>query len=114
MYFGERVRDNEDDELFSIAGMGWENLDYELLTANGLDLKIDGENSRSDDFAIWSYWEKDGWLWKVNWLEDNDVFCWHVNTAAVNKQRAIEIGNIKMPQIIELFDNGKRPFDTIR
>ncbi len=108
-------RDAKDDELYSIAGMDWEYIvDYEVLIANGLDITIDNENSHSDDFAIWSFWEKDGWLWKVNWLEDNHVFCWHVDTAAANKQRAIEIGNLKMPQIVELFDNGKRPLDTIR
>lgn len=96
--------------------MDWEYLDYETLTANGLAVAttVDGEIERSEDFAIWSYWVKDGWLWKVNWLEDKDVFCWHVDASALNKQRAIDIGSTSMKWISEMFDNGERPFDTIR
>lgn len=102
-------RHQEDGLLFSISKMNCDEYHIEELIVKGLDYNI--ESNTSNDFTIISRYE--GCLWKVNWLEFNYMFAWHVNTQEDQINFAKKRNDLTMDKISELFELGLNPFNTI-
>lgn len=105
----EKSRHQEDDLLFSISRMNCDEYDIDKIVANGLD--YDFEYKTSSDFTILSRYG--GCLWKVDWLEFNDMFAWHINTEKEKIEFAKKRNELTMDKISEMFDVGLNPFKTI-
>jgi hypothetical protein len=99
----------EDYELFAIAAMNVDDFDVDALLAEGLS--YDKHLNRSDDFVIKPRYAS--YLWKVDWLVDNDLFAWHKDAREDLVLKAITIGNETMDVIAERFVKGEKPFSTI-
>ena len=93
-------RMQEDDELIAINAFNPEDIDIENLVTNGLS--FDEVNQYSNDFAFVLRYSSE--YWKVDWLMDNSVFAWHINTHQKCKERAIEISEMPMQNIIDKMD----------
>jgi len=102
-------RHQEDDLLFSISGMNCDEYDVGELVEKGLD--YDDENNTSHDFTILSRYG--GCLWKVDWLEFNSMFAWHINTEKEKINIARKRNELTMDIISEMFESGLNPFNTI-
>ena len=102
-------RHQEDDLLFSISRMNCDEFDLGELIAKGLN--YDHENNTSDEFSILSRYG--GLQWKVDWLEFNDMFAWHINTEKEKINIARKRNELTMDIISEMFESGLNPFETI-
>jgi hypothetical protein len=100
----------EDDELFSLGQMNADEFDLAALVAKGLS--YDDKLLRSDDFTITCRYGDI--LWKVDWLEENGVFAWHVNTQSAQKQRAIQISEMFVSEIFAEIEKGNYLLKTFR
>jgi len=99
----------EDDELFALGQMD-EEIDVDSLTAKGL--QFDYKTKRSNDFVL--LYRYGDLSWKVDWLEDNKVFAWHVETHPTLKIKAKEISQMLMGDIIAEQEKGNNLFRTIK
>lgn len=107
--FSDESVNQEDDLLFSLAAMNVGDFYVDLLVANGLH--FDGAAQCSTDFAaIERYGD---FNWKYDGLVHNSVFVWHVNTPIHKIERAREIGNMLMDDLLKLMDAGENPLKTI-
>lgn len=105
--------DNENEEdvdLFSIAKMNIDEFDIDHLIAKGL--QYDTELNRSDDFTIKSRYGS--YLWATNWIVDNEIFAWHINTPQEQIDKAQTIANTTLDKLEEMYNNGTNPFATIK
>ena len=99
----------EDDDLFLVDGMNHDEFDHDILIKNGLH--YDNALERSEDFVIHQRYH--GLLWPADWLEDNTIYAWHVDTTEDLKAKAKAFEIISMHEIGELFDLGLEPFAPI-
>ncbi len=107
--FSEESVNQEDDVLFSLTAMNIGDFQVDLLVAKGL--YFDGVAQSSTDFvAIERYGD---FNWKYEGLEHNNVFVWHVNTPIQKIEKAKEIGNMLMDDLLKLIDAGENPLKTI-
>ena len=109
-FVADTDRAQEDDELLAINGMDPEDFDIDDLVRKGLD--FDEAKQSSNDFAIVTRYKNV--YWKVNWVMDNSVFAWHINTHKKCEDRANVISNMPMQIIMDKMDEGVNFFDTIR
>jgi hypothetical protein len=100
-FYGDEINDMEDGELLGTGYMG-PDIDLEKLMDAGLS--YNKEESFSEDFIIIGRYAEPPLLWPCDWIIQNRVHAWHINASEANKQRAIEIGNMPMDEIIALFD----------
>lgn len=90
------TRNDQDDELFSLAAMNFNEFDIDHLTSNGLSFK----ESYSEDFIIHTRYN--GFLWDVNWIDGNELFIWHKDAHNDKIKRALFIcNNMTMDKIEE-------------
>jgi len=107
---GEDNYNQEDNELFAIASMNTDDFDYEQLITDGLH--FDEELQFSTDFTVMSRYGF--FFWKTDWIEDNRVFAWHIDTNKEAIERANYIANLSIDYIQEKRDEGINLFETIR
>jgi hypothetical protein len=99
----------EDDELFLVAAMNFD--DYGLNDLMHRGLHFDEEAYFSKDFVIVPRYGD--WSWQADWLEGNSVFVWHWNTSPHLKEEAIRRSKLTLNQITEMFENDENPFKPI-
>ena len=105
------IYNQEDDELFGVARMNYDEFDIEKLIQGGLEYNEDLENS--NDFVIVTRY--DGPLWETDWLDNNGIFVWHSKCIQEQKERAIHIGEVMtMEEIIDLGEKGVNVLQTIK
>jgi len=105
------IYNQEDDELFGVARMNYDEFDIEKLIEGGLEYNEDLENS--NDFVLVIRY--DGALWQTDWLDNNGVFEWHSKCIQEQKERAIHIGEVMtMQEIVDLGEKGVNVFQTIK
>ena len=97
-------------ELFSLGAMNVDQFDIDRLIMNGLS--FDKENQCSDNFTI--IYRYGDIFWKVNWLQHNEVFTWHVNANSKELEEVNAISTMLMDTITELIEKGDNPLKTIR
>ncbi|MBK7964045.1 MAG: hypothetical protein IPK10_01130 [Bacteroidetes bacterium] len=107
--FGEGSVNQEDDLLFSLAAMNVGDFQVELLVAKGLH--FDSAAQCSTDFVVIERYGD--FNWKYDGLVHNNVFVWHINTPIPKIERAKEIGNMLMDDLLKLMDAGENPLKTI-
>jgi hypothetical protein len=96
----------EDDQLFLIARMDYEEFDLDKLISFGFE--YDAENEYSNDFVIHQrYYD---FLWKVDWLEDNSIYAWHINDLDELKIKAKKFEDVTMEVVGNISDAGLIPF----
>jgi hypothetical protein len=103
-------RMQEDDELIAINALNPEDFDLEKLVENGLS--FDEENQYSNDFAIVLRYSSE--YWKVDWLTENSVFAWHINSDQRCIHRAKEISEMSTETIAEKMEEGENLFFAIK
>ena len=109
-YFNHQSKaSQEDDELFLIAQMNFDEFDLEKLIRLGFH--FDKKKIFSSDFVI--HQRYDGYLWHVNWIEDNSFYAWHMNAGNDLKKMAQGFGEIPMNAIEKVFHNGQEPFISL-
>jgi hypothetical protein len=101
---------DEDDELFIIAGSNDVNAPLIQLIERGLS--FDSDNQTSDDFVVLPRHGKRPW--SVSWLEDNTVFAWHKDCAESQKVQANNVADTTLDELEEMFNNDQDPFRIIR
>lgn len=106
---GEDNYNQEDNELFAIASMNTDDFDYEQLITDGLH--FDEELQFSTDFTVMSRYGF--FFWKTDWIEDNKVFAWHIETNKEAIERANYIANLTFEYIQKKSDEGVNLFETI-
>lgn len=100
----------EDDKLISLGQIDFDSFDVEKNISGGLH--FDKEKQYSEDFAfVYRYGNE---FWNVNWLEENSVFAWHINSDPKLIERAKEISAISMDQIIERYNLGENLLSTVK
>lgn len=92
----------EDHELFALAQMNSDEFPVETLIDKGLH--FDKANQYSSDFTIINRYGVH--LWKVNWLEENNVFAWNVLCNTTSIEKAQHISNMPMKEIVDHAENG--------
>src|SRR5690606_33210724 len=96
----------EDDGLFLIAKMNYDENDLDRLISFGLE--FDAVREYSNDFVIHQRYH--GYLWKVDWIEDNRVFAWHTQADEQLKNTARAFGDVTGDAVNILFGKGVNPF----
>ncbi len=99
----------EDDELFSIARMNRDEFEIDNLVDNGLH--FDEKTWTSTDFVI--ILRYGSYLWKLDWIEDNNVFAWHKECNPKLINRANVIAETTFDDIQKAFERGEQLLDTI-
>jgi len=106
-YFSkENEFSQENDEIFMIAPMNSDEYDIDELIQLGLD--YDKEIGFSNDFVIYQRYY--GYLWQVDWMEDNKFYAWHIDTNPKLKSKAGKFGEIKMNRLEKIYNAGLEPF----
>jgi hypothetical protein len=100
---------HEDAELFSFAYFNIDEIDISKIISKGLD--FNEKLQTSSDFVIISRYG--GHLWDVNWIIDNGIFAWHINTKKELISRANAIASESMDELSVKMENGENPFETI-
>lgn len=110
-YVHERENEllQEDDELFSLTRMNYDEFNLDKLVEFGLD--FDDKNFCSKDFVLIVRYG--GELWSVDWLENNLIFAWHVESDSALINKAKEVSNMLMDDIVELIERGENPLTVI-
>lgn len=96
----------EDDEVFMIARMNCDEYDLDELTKMGLE--YNKETEYSNDFVIYQRYH--GYLWQVDWIEDNAFYAWHINAKDELKSKANKFGNITMNELEKIYKIGQEAF----
>lgn len=107
--FGEASVNQEDELLFSLTSMTVSEFRIDELEAKGLH--FDKASQSSTDFTIIQRFGD--FKWKLDGLTHNHVFVWHVNTPIHQIEKAKEIGNMLMDDLLKLMDAGENPLKTI-
>lgn len=100
----------EDDELFVLHTMGADETIIDFFTAKGLDYNTSTHSSH--DFVIFDRYS--GYLWPVDWLEDNDMYCYHKKCKPELKEKANAMLHITVDKLKAAFNKGKNPFKPIK
>jgi len=100
----------EDNDVFSLTRMNPDEFDTGTLQEMGLD--YDEIEDKSTDFTMVTRYG--GILWKVDWLEQNGIYAWNVNSSPEEINLAKEKSNIFMSDAIKQIEQGENPFPVIR
>jgi hypothetical protein len=109
-HVGADTTHQEDDELFCLAAQNADDFDIDTLIANGLH--FDREKHFSEDFVIRPRYGN--YLWKAEWVDDNDIFAWQRESRKDLIYKAQSITSKTMHEISEMLEKGENPFGTIR
>ena len=101
---------DEDQELFALGQMNPDEFDIDALMEKGLGYDV--AKNRSEDFTIASRYAP--LLWEVNWLEENRVFAWHIHTNKTHKEKALQISDMFVEEILAEIEKGNILLKTIR
>ena len=105
-YFWEDCNNQEDDELFGIAAMNPEELPFDELTKNGLEIVFkEGKYDLVNKYGAKS---------NVDWLVVNSPFMWHIDCENEQKQKAISVTTITMDKVSEEARKGNFLLKTIK
>jgi len=96
----------EDEELFAVARMNIDEFDLETFSAKGLD--YDETILFSPDFILIPRYGTPPW--RNDWLADNNIYAWHINTKQLLIDKALAMGKLTVDEIIE----SKMTFKTIK
>jgi hypothetical protein len=110
-YLHERENEllQEDDELFSLTRMNYDEFNIDKLVEFGLD--FDEKKFCSKDFVLIVRYG--GEHWSVDWLENNTIFAWHIESDVALIEKAKKISNMFMDEIAEMQDRGENPLVVI-
>ena len=100
----------EDNDVFSLTRMNPDEFDTVTLQEMGLDYN-EKEDTSTDFNMVTRY---GGVLWKVDWLEQNGIYAWHVNSSQEEINLAKEKSNMLMSDAIKQIEQGENPFPVIR
>jgi hypothetical protein len=100
----------EDNDVFSLTRMNPDEFDTGTLQEMGLD--YNEKEDTSIDFTMVTRYG--GVLWKVDWLDQNGIYAWHVNSSTEEINLAKEKSNMFMSDAIKQIEQGKNPFPVIR
>lgn len=100
----------EDNDVFSLTRMNPDEFDTATLQEMGLD--YNEIEDKSTDFTMVTRYG--GILWKVDWLEQNGIYAWHVNSSPEEINLAKEKSNMFMSDAIKQIEQGENPFPVIR
>jgi hypothetical protein len=109
-FFDPVEANEEDDELFLLAGMGLDEDMVDGLIEQGL--RYDDDKKRSPDFAV--YGRHQGFYWPVDWARDNGMYVWHVQANELLIERAQAIANTRVDELVRQSESGEDPFPTLR
>lgn len=112
-FSNDNVNFQEDNELFSLAGMNPDEFPEERLIAGGLH--FDREKNTSTDYVIVSrYAPGSPLLWEANWLRASRVYAYHIHCSPELKERTAQAENMTMEDAQRIFESGGNPFEVIR
>jgi nucleoside 2-deoxyribosyltransferase len=100
----------EDNQLFSLTRMNCDEFDIGHLMENGL--AFDEEKQHSNYFVLQQRYH--GFFWQVDWLKDNRVFAWHVDSNEKEIAEVSRISNMTLSEVHEVRLKGRELFNTIR
>jgi hypothetical protein len=100
----------EDNQLFSLVRMNYDEFNIDHLIDNGLF--FDEEKQHSNHFVM--YQRHHGFFWQVDWLKDNRVFAWHVDSNEKEIAEVNRISNMTLDEIHEVRLKGRELFNAIR
>lgn len=101
----------EDNELFSLSKLNAYEFDISDLVLKGLT--YESKNNSSEDFVVQT--RLDGFLWKANWIRDNRVFAWHINSKVIELEQVHKISDLTPEQIDDFTEReAYYPLRTIR
>jgi len=100
----------EDNELYCFSRMNIDFFDLNKFIESGIN--FDKAKQFSNDFTIHRRYF--GYLWEVNWIEDNEVFAWHKSCAKEEKQEMQRISNLTVDEILVMQKEELNPLKTIK
>lgn len=100
----------EDNDLFALTRMNPDEFDTCTLQEMGLDYN-EKEDTSTDFTMVTRY---GGILWKVDWLEQNGIYAWHVNSSPKEINLVKEKSNMLMSDAMKQIEQGENPFPVIR
>jgi hypothetical protein len=92
--------------LFAVAGMNSDEFDPEALVELGLT--YDASRGYSPDFVIHQRYH--GFLWEVDWIEEDSFYAWHRDTDPVVKETARSLGKTSRKKLAAICEAGQDPF----
>jgi hypothetical protein len=101
----------EDDELISFAGMNIDEFDLDIEKLNQEGLFFNQKIHYSKHFTIYARYI--GFLWTVEWLKENSLYAWHVNSNKILIDKAIKMGSLTVAELEKIFINNRK-INTIK
>jgi hypothetical protein len=86
--------------------------EFDLDTLMKLGLAYDEDQNSSTDFTIVTRYG--GILWEVDWLQQNGIYAWHVNSSPEEITLAKLKSDMLMTTMVEILERGENPFPVIR
>ena len=100
----------EDNYTFSLTRMNPDEFDLDALIELGLAY-VEFQNSSTDFTIVTRY---GGILWEVNWLQQNGIYAWHVDSSTEEIALAKIKSDMLMSEMAEIIERGENPFPVIR
>lgn len=100
----------EDNYTFSLTRMNPDEFDLDALIELGLAYD-EGQNSSTDFTIVTRY---GGILWDVDWLQQNGIYAWHVDSSTEGIALAKIKSDMLMSEMVEIIERGENPFPVIR
>ena len=100
----------EDNYTFSLTRMNPDEFDLDTLIELGL-VYDEGQNSSTDFTIVTRY---GGILWDVDWLQQNGIYVWHVDSSTEEIALAKIKSDMLMSEMAEIIERGENPFPVIR
>ena len=100
----------EDNDIFSLTRMNPDEFDLDTLIELGL--AYDEASNSSADFTIVTRYG--GMLWDVDWLQQNGIYAWHVDSSEEEVALAKIKSDMLMSEMVEIIERGENPFPVIR
>ncbi|MEY3425465.1 MAG: hypothetical protein RL679_823, partial [Bacteroidota bacterium] len=77
-----------------------------------LGLAYNEDQNSSTDFTIVTRYG--GMLWDVDWLQQNGIYAWHVDSSTEGIALAKIKSDMLMSEMVEIIERGENPFPVIR
>ena len=100
----------EDNDVFSLTRMNPDEFDLDTLIELGL--AYDEDQNSSTDFTIVTRYG--GILWEVDWLQQNGIYAWHMDSSPEEITLAKLKSDMLMSTMVEILERGENPFPVIR
>src|SRR6218665_1517737 len=97
-YNKENVRRDEDDEVFTLVRMNWDDFDIDRYIKMGFEWNEETESS--NDFVIHQRYH--GFIWKTDWINANEEWAWHINTRQLLKNKIEEFESITIDETLAI------------